>query len=72
MDEYLKLQIAKLKRLQCGRSSEQLDTRIGQLEPIVEDLEATQVQSAPVARRESEAGQVPPYAARHSTRLNAE
>jgi transposase len=51
--EYLKLQIAKLKRLQFGRSSEKLDSQIGQLELIVEDLEATQAQSAPAARLEA-------------------
>jgi transposase len=48
--EYLKLQIAKLKRLQFGRSSEKLGAQIDQLELIVEDLEATQAQSAPLAR----------------------
>jgi hypothetical protein len=44
--EYLKLQIAKLKRLQFGRSSEKLGAQIDQLELIVEDLEATQAQNA--------------------------
>ncbi len=38
----LKLQIAHLKRLQFGRSSEQLDQKIGQLELALEDLEAAE------------------------------
>jgi transposase len=38
--EHLKLLIAKLRRLQFGRSSEKLDARIGQLELLVEELEA--------------------------------
>jgi transposase len=37
--EHLKLQIAKLRRLQFGRSSEQLDTQIAQLELSLEELE---------------------------------
>jgi transposase len=37
--EHLKLQIAKLKRMQFGRSSEKLNAQIEQLELIVEDLE---------------------------------
>jgi transposase len=42
MIEKLKLQIAHLKRARFGRSSEQLDSEIMQLELIIEDLEATQ------------------------------
>ena len=38
--ERLKLLIARLKRLQFGRSSEKLDRQIGQLELVLEDLEA--------------------------------
>jgi transposase len=38
--EHLKLLIAKLRRLQYGRSSEKLDAKIGQLELLVEELEA--------------------------------
>ena len=37
--EHLKLQIARLKRLQFGRSSEQLDQQIAQLELKLEELE---------------------------------
>ena len=47
--EKLKLEIARLKRAQFGRSSEQLGERIAQLELIVEELETTQVQRAPRA-----------------------
>jgi transposase len=48
--EQLKLEIARLKRMQFGRSSEKLDERIGQLELILEDLETSQAQMAPVAK----------------------
>jgi transposase len=40
--EKLKLQIARMKRVQFGASSEQFDSQILQLELIVEDLESTQ------------------------------
>jgi hypothetical protein len=42
MVEKLKLQIARMKRVRFGASSEQLDSQILQLELIVEDLESTQ------------------------------
>ena len=48
--EHLKLVIAKLKRLQFGRSSEKLDREIEQLELRLEEL---QVSVVPVARPES-------------------
>jgi transposase len=38
--EQLKLQLAKLKRMKFGRSSEQLDAQIAQLELSLEELEA--------------------------------
>ena len=38
--EQLKLQLARLKRLKFGRSSEQLDAQIAQLELSLEELEA--------------------------------
>jgi transposase len=41
--EHLKLQIARLKRLQFGRSSEQLDQQIAQLELKLEELESDTV-----------------------------
>jgi transposase len=47
--EHLKLQIAKLKRMQFGRSSEKLNAQIEQLELIVEDLEQEQASTAPEA-----------------------
>jgi transposase len=54
----LKLEIARLKRMQFGRSSEKNAERIEQLELIVEDLEASQAQMG-VAPRES-ATKTPP------------
>ena len=45
--EHLKLQIAKLKRMQFGRSSEKLNAQIEQLELIVEDLEEEQARTEP-------------------------
>ncbi len=48
--ERLRLLIAKLKRLQYGRSSEKLDAKIDQLELVLEDLEASRATQAP--RRE--------------------
>ncbi len=50
--EHLKLLIAKLRRLQFGRSSEKLDAKIGQLELLVEELEANR------ATREANASEV--------------
>ena len=44
--EQLRLQLAKLKRLKFGRSSERLDAQIAQLELTLEELE---VSAAPVA-----------------------
>src|SRR5579864_3416763 len=38
--EQLKLQLARLKRMKFGQSSEQLDTQIAQLELSLEELEA--------------------------------
>jgi len=42
--EQLKLLLAKLRRMQFGRSSEQLDQRIAQLELSLEELEASETQ----------------------------
>jgi transposase len=44
--EHLKLVIAKLKRMQFGRSSEQLDETVRQLELSLEDLESTRAERA--------------------------
>lgn len=45
--EHLKLLLAKFRRAQYGRSSEQLDERINQLELSIEELEASQAQDLP-------------------------
>ena len=50
--EHLKLLIAKLRRLQFGRSSEKLDAKIEQLELLVDELEANR------ASREARAPEV--------------
>jgi transposase len=48
--EKLRYELARLKRQQYGRSSEQLDARIAQLELTLEDLEASQAaRPSPVA-----------------------
>ena len=57
--EKLKLQIAKLKRLKFGRSSEKLDGQIEQLELIVEELEASEAQLPRSRRRQTASDQNP-------------
>jgi transposase len=57
--EKLKLEIARLKRMQFGRSSEKNAERIEQLELIVEDLEASQAQMGVAPLRESTAKATP-------------
>jgi len=47
--EHLKLLLAKLRRARYGRSSEQLDERINQLELSIEELEASRAQDLPAA-----------------------
>lgn len=47
--EKLRMQLARLKRMQFGRSSEQLDLQITQLELSLEELEASAAQIADVA-----------------------
>src|SRR5665213_1360166 len=44
--EHLKLLIAKLRRMQFGRSSEKIENRIGQLELKLEELEANHAEPA--------------------------
>ena len=56
--ETLKVQIARLRRQQFGRSSEKLDRQIEQLELVLEDLEV----SAGAERPASEAGAETPAA----------
>ena len=46
--EKLKIELAQLKRLRFGRSSEKLDERIAQLELVLEELEASEAQIAPL------------------------
>ena len=45
--EKLKLEVARLRRMQFGRSSEQLSSHIAQLELTIEEFEATAAQKAP-------------------------
>jgi transposase len=45
--EKLKLELGRLRRLQFGRSSEKISTRIEQLELIVEEFEASAAQQTP-------------------------
>jgi transposase len=64
--EQLKLQLAKLKRMQFGRKSEKIDRKIEQLETRLEDLvaeEGANEQQAPpsVPRRKSERQPLPEY-----------
>jgi transposase len=44
--EKLKIELLRLKRMQFGRSSEQLDAKIAQLELTLEELEASETQRA--------------------------
>lgn len=44
--EHLKLVIAKLRRMQFGRRSEQIDATLGQLELSLEELEAVRAERA--------------------------
>ena len=58
--EKLRLEIARLKRMQFGRSSEKLQTQIEQLELIVEDLEQEQASTAPEAPVQAKAARQQP------------
>jgi len=54
--EQYKAQLAKLRRMQFGRSSEKLDAQIEQLELLLEDLEeGNAAQVAPAGKREPDA-----------------
>ena len=46
--EKLKIELAQLKRMRYGRSSEKLDERITQLELVLEELEASEAQLKPL------------------------
>ena len=50
----LRLQLARLRRQQFGRSSERLDRDIDQLELTLEDLEAEQATTIPVSNSDNE------------------
>jgi transposase len=64
--EQYKAQLAQLRRMQFGRSSEKLDTQIAQLELILEDLEESEAaRTAPAAWR---APDQPPRERRHAVR----
>src|SRR3974390_3028446 len=52
--EQLKLQLARLKKLKFGHSSEQLDAQIAQLELSLEELESNAAANAPTKRIASE------------------
>jgi len=52
--EQLKLQLARLKKMKFGRSSEQLDAQIAQLEFSLEELEANAAATAPIKTPASE------------------
>jgi transposase len=53
--EKLKIELARLKRLRYGRSSEQLDRQIAQLELTLEELEASEAQATPLPQVEARA-----------------
>lgn len=52
--EHLKLLIAKLRRMQFGRSSERLDRQIEQMELRLEELQTAQAELAPAATPQTE------------------
>jgi transposase len=52
--EQLKLQLARLKKMKFGHSSEQLDAQIAQLEFSLEELEANEAAAAPLKALASE------------------
>jgi transposase len=57
--EHLKLQLARLKKMKFGRSSEQLDAQIAQLEFSLEELEANAAATAPLKTPASESATKP-------------
>ncbi|GAB1411701.1 hypothetical protein MASR1M97_04370 [Candidatus Desulfobacillus denitrificans] len=68
--EHLKLVIAKLRRMQFGRRSEQLGQTIDQLELALEELETAKAQSAApaVAAEPAEANKPARNPCRHTCR----
>jgi transposase len=57
--EKLKFQIAKLRRMQFGRSSERITAKIEQLEFQLEELEAAQAEAAARASAQEQPGEAP-------------
>src|ERR1700691_193678 len=57
--EQLKLQLARLKKMKFGRSSEHLDAQIAQLELSLEELEVSVARAAPAKTSTSEASTKP-------------
>ena len=64
----LRLQLARLRRQQFGRSSERLDRDIDQLELTLEDLEAEQATVAPASAGTGDTHQSAPAAAKPARR----
>ena len=64
--EKLKIELAHLKRLRFGRSSEKLDERIAQLELTLEELEASEAELAPLKRAYLETTEEPAVPVRRS------
>ena len=64
--EKLKIELAQLKRLRFGRSSEKLDARIAQLELALEELEASEAELAPLKRSYLETAEAPAAPVRRS------
>lgn len=58
--EKLKIELAQLKRLRYGRSSEKLDERIAQLELVLEELEASEAQLAPLKAQKQQQPPIEP------------
>jgi transposase len=64
--ERLKLQLAQLKRMKFGRSSEQLDAQIAQLELSLEELEANAAEAPPATTASTTAPGPPSKPARQA------
>jgi len=66
--EKLKFQIAKLRRMQFGRSSERITAKIEQLEFQLEELEAAQAEATARAEAPDQPGEAPPPPAKSKPR----
>lgn len=58
--EHLKLVIAKLRRMQFGRSSEQMNEMLGQLELSLEELETLRAETPPEPAAPADTREAPP------------